>query len=183
MKLVRILVLIVGVGLVCIAAGLGFQMKQTAATTDTQTSDAPPAFGDMVGRPITVAIVGTAQDEAALRSFIKASDPDGRVDTETVPSSLADADAVVFLLDDWSDIAAAPWQDELQSDYARVLQRTRGQSPISITTVQGDRPFQRTYYEKNFYTEWALDCYAELFVHTVKLGQGVSFEPPARCPL
>ena len=137
------------------------------------------SFSARLGKPIRLAIVGDADAADALRAQIYTQDKRDLFDRDARPADVADADAIIFLLNGWDEIAQAPWQDRFASDYAIVADSE--DDSFSLSMADGDRPLNRAYYNLIYYSTWGYECYATLTLHDLGGTPGTSIVLPDTC--
>ena len=145
-----------------------------------RTPSGDGSFASRLDQPVRLAIVGRQEEVEALRAALSNADTRQIIDPDAAPSSFEDADAVVFLLNGWAEISAAPWQDRFERDYTIIAEG--GDDSVSLSMGDGDRPLKRTYYNLQTYPDWGFECYAALFLHDVGSTPGSSIVLPRSCP-
>lgn len=181
MRTIRLFILMIGAALLFLAISMFIRISINISTH--ADPDPSISFAEQLGQPVRLTIVAPSEDQTAMRALIKARDTGNLISDTDPQSDLTQADAVLYLLDGWSDIETAPWQKELSSDYARLEENDADTLATSITTVSGARPLQLTFYNLQHDERWGLDCYASLFMHNVIFAEGVAYTPPDACPL
>ncbi|MEM8537653.1 MAG: hypothetical protein AAGF56_07305 [Pseudomonadota bacterium] len=141
------------------------------------------SFADRIDGPVRLSVIATPDQAAAFADAVAATDTGDVTTPSADPDDLASADAVVFLVSDWTEIDNAPWQEALSRDYERVLGMSADSFALSSTTIAGSRPLQLTFYNVTHYADWTMTCYAELFMHGLTEPEEASFIPSADCPI
>ncbi|MEO1640695.1 MAG: hypothetical protein AAFU41_15750 [Pseudomonadota bacterium] len=178
MRALSTLVLFAGLALILFALGTVFQVSIDA---NDRRDAAAGSFQQEVGSPLRLAVFGDATRAQAFRGALAARDTNGLINHDVAVENPTDADAVVFLLDAWPDIANAPWQDRFQFDYTVI--RDSDDDSFSLSLEDENRPLLRTFYNLGAYPEWDVDCFAAFYMHQIGAGPGEGFTPPDACPL
>ncbi|MEM6891911.1 MAG: hypothetical protein AAF636_27920 [Pseudomonadota bacterium] len=171
--------IMVGIGFAAIFTALGMYLSMTS--DGKSTAETSTAFADKVEGEVDVLVVGF--DSASLFSDLIAMDTKQAISKETDAATPEEADAIIFMLSEWSDISGLPWQSELSSVYEHASRKGGDTVAVSFYRSVDGQEKNFTFFNTRQYPDWTSDCYAALFLHTITESEDASFLPPSNCSI
>ena len=173
-----ILIAIVG----SLLAFSAYMMLSPQPAGEAVAADGEPAFFAKVGRQLNIAVVGSPEVASAFRTTLQSLDKADVVSDLDPQENLAQADAIVYLLPNWSSIETAPWQDVYKDEYAFIAESEDSSFSLALQNGEQERPLYRQYYDLSHY-DWDMECYTALFLHAVSRPWDETFNRSSDCAI
>lgn len=148
--------------LTCIFASLSFGMASVLMAEERVP------FSEVLGRPASLFVFGK---EGARNSFVEhllENDRSGVISPKGFSLDPFEADVFVFLLEKWSDVKFAPWQEEMERFYEEVSAEEEAAVSVEIATTENSRNVLLVFYNLSSGGNVQTSCVAQAFLASLK---------------
>lgn len=152
--------------LVLFALGVGFALKG-GMQVNAQTQ----SFYQEIGKPLKVLIIAKLAPED-IDQFWRAmllQDSSSIIDHDVYPDTLLDSDAILFILDEWSDTSQLPFQEALGVAYKKNMGVIRNVISREMRViVDGDKKIMLFFYSRAAVPGTSQTCIMKLFLDAME---------------
>lgn len=137
------------------------------ATGSLAVAEEAKPFSEILGHPAALLVFGKTEAREALMDHIVQNDVNNLIAPLGFVTTLHEADVVIYLLENWSDVGFASWQKELEPIYRRVQNLDDAAQKSTYTTTANGNDVRFVFYNMSPLANPPIKCVALDFLDTL----------------